>query len=129
MRNFLFAICYLLGAALSGCAPLLLATAAGAVAGYAVSRDSVTIDLDRSRDQVWAACLEEAKQQGRLKRQDRTAGRIDVRIREADVVMTLESLTASTVRVVIRARKRLLPQVGIAQRLGLGIARRAENHS
>ncbi len=110
---------------LSGCAPVLLATA-GAVAGYAVSRDSVTIDLDRSRQEVWAACLEETKSQGRLKKQDSGSGRIDARIREADVVVTLEELTGSTVRLVIRARRHLLPKVDVAQRLGIEIAKRLE---
>ena len=110
---------------LAGCAPLLLATA-GAVGGYAVSRDSVTVDLDRPREQVWAAALEETKKQGRIKREDKVNGRIDAQIKEVDVVVTLEQLTPSTVRVVIRARKHLLPQVEVAQRLGIGIARRAQ---
>ena len=109
---------------LTGCAPVLLATA-GVVVGYAVSRDSVTIDLDRPLDKIWAASLEETKQQGFLKREDRGRGRLDARIRDADVSVTLEQLTPSTVRLVIRARKHLLPQVEVAQRLGVAIARRA----
>ena len=108
---------------LSGCAPILLATA-GAVVGYAVSRDSVTLDLDRPLDRVWSACLEETKHQGTVKKQDQARGRIDAHIRRTDVVVTVDALTPSTVRVVIRARKNLLPQVEIAQRLGVGIARR-----
>ncbi len=110
---------------LSGCAPVLLATV-GAVAGYAVSKDSVTIDLDRPWERVWASCLEETKRQGRIKREDRARGRIDARIKETDVVATLEQLTPSTVRVIIRARRNLLPKVEVAQRLGIGIAQRAE---
>ena len=110
---------------LAGCAPLLLATA-GAVGGYAVSRDSVTVDLDRPRHEVWTAVLEETKRQGRIKREDSINGRIDARIKEADVVVTLEQLTPATVRVVIRARKHLLPQVDVAQRLGIGIAQRVK---
>lgn len=113
-----------LALALSGCAPVLIATA-GAVGGYAVSRDSVTLDLDRPLERVWALCLEETQGQGTIKRQDRRRDRIEARIREADVVVTVERLTDSTVRVIIRARKHLLPQVETAQRLALGIARRA----
>ncbi len=120
----LFSVFYLL-VSCAGCAPILLATA-GAVAGYAVSKDSVTIDLDRSWDRVWASCLEEAKHLGKIKREDRVKGRIDARINEADAVITLDQLTPATVRVVIRARKRLLPQVEVAQKLGIGIARRVE---
>ncbi|MBI3333290.1 MAG: DUF3568 family protein [Candidatus Omnitrophica bacterium] len=109
---------------LSGCAPILLATA-GAVAGYAVGKDKVTLDLDRPWDPVWSACAEEVKYLGgRIKKEDRSNGRLDVQVKKADVVITLEQLTPSTVRVVIRARKNLLPQLEIAQRLGVGILRR-----
>lgn len=124
LRAGLGPILLLLAFSLSGCAPVLLATA-GVVAGYAVSRDSVTIDLDRPWDKVWAASLEETKRQGLLKREDRGRGLIDARIRETDVSVTLEQLTPSTVRLVIRARRHLLPQVEVAQRLGVAIARRA----
>lgn len=117
-------ICFILTTVLlAGCAPVFLATA-GAIVGYAVSRDSVTVDLDRPLDQVWSACLEETKRQGTVKRQDQARGRIDAQIRRVDVVVTVDALTPSTVRVVIRARKNLLPQVDTAQRLGVAIARR-----
>ena len=116
---------FLLLTGLAGCAPMLLATA-GAVAGYAVSKDSVTLDMDRSWNQVWAACLEEVRYLGgRIKKEDGKDGRLDAQIKKTDVVVTLEQLTHSTVRVVIRARRNLLPQVEIAQRLGVGIAQRA----
>ena len=110
---------------LSGCAPLFLA-GIGAVAGYAVSRDSVTVDLDRPYNRAWAAALEETKRQGRLKKEDPSRGRIDARVRESDVVITLEQLTDSTVRVVVRARQKLLPKIDIAQKLGVAIARRSD---
>lgn len=116
--------CAVVAAFVAGCAPMLLMTA-GAVAGYAVSRDSVTVDLDRPIDSVWTACVEETGEQGVIKREDRPNVRLEARIQRTDVVVTLEQLTPATVRVVIRARKNLLPQAHIAQRLGIGIARRA----
>lgn len=105
-----------------GCAPFLLA--AGAVGGYAVSKDSVTVDLDRPLEQVWRAALEETKKLGTLKKENRQEGRIDALISRTDVVVTVETLTPATVRVVVRARKHLLPQVQVAQRLATGIIRR-----
>lgn len=110
--------------AASGCAPIFLVSA-GAVAGYAVSRDSVTVDIDKPRETVWKACLEETQRLGAIKKHDQPNGRIDAQIQKTDVVVTLEQLTASTVRVAIRARKNLLPQLELAQRLGFNIARRA----
>ncbi len=108
---------------LSGCAPVLLASA-GIAAGYAVSRDSVTLDFDRQKEQVWKVCVEETQRQGMVKRVDPKSGRLDAQIQQASVVLTLEQLTPATVRVVIRARKNLLPKIEVAQRLALAIARR-----
>ena len=107
---------------ISGCAPILLAS--GAAAGYAVSRDSLTLDLDRPKEHVWNVCLEETKQQGTVKRADPKEGRLEAQIQQASVVLTLEQLTPATVRVVIRARRNLLPRIDVAQRLAIGIARR-----
>ena len=123
MRRFLFfLLCIPL---ISGCAPVLLAT--GAVAGYAISRDSVVMDLDRPWDRVWKAAQEEIKQQGSLKRENPKRGRLDARIQEADVVVVLKQLTPSTVRVIVRSRKNLLPKVDVSQKVALGIQRRIEN--
>ena len=107
-----------------GCAPVLLAT--GAVAGYAVSRDSVLMELDLPRDRVWSAAREEVAERGQIKRENPERGRLDARVEEADVVVALKQLTPSTVRVVVRARKNLLPKVDVAQKVALGIQRRAE---
>ena len=105
-----------------GCAPVLIAT--GAVAGYAVSRDSVVMDLDKSWDDVWNAAQEEVGEQGQVKRENRERGRLDARIEETDVVVIIKQLTPSTVRVAVRARKYLLPKVDVAQRVALGIRER-----
>jgi hypothetical protein len=107
----------------AGCAPILL-VGAGAVAGYAVSRDAVTVDLDAPRGDVWRAAVEETKRLGgQIKKQDAGNGRLDAQIQKTDVVVTLEQLSPATVRVVIRARKNLMPQLELAQRLGVNIAR------
>ena len=107
---------------LAGCAPVLLAF--GAVGGYAISKDSVTMDLDRPMEHIWNACVEETRHQGAVKRLDPKNGRLDAQIQQASVVVTVEQLTPATVRVVIRARRNLLPRIEVAQRLAIGIARR-----
>ena len=120
--RFCLTLCTI-GAFLPGCAPLLITT--GALGGYAISRDSVTVDLDRSWDRVWEVSLRETKRQGHIKREDRENGRIDAQIQKTDVILTLQQLTPKTVRVVIHARKYLLPHVETAQRLGVAIANQA----
>lgn len=108
-----------------GCAPVLVAT--GVVAGYAISRDSVVMDLDQPWDRVWSAAQEEVTERGQVKRENSKRGRLDARIEETDVVVALKQLTPSTVRVVVRARKHLLPKVDVAQKVALGIQRRLVN--
>ncbi|MDO8730002.1 MAG: hypothetical protein Q7J69_02290 [Candidatus Omnitrophota bacterium] len=105
-----------------GCAPVLLAT--GVVAGYAISRDSVLMDLDQPWDRVWSAAQQEVTERGLVKRENPKRGRLDARVEETDVVVALKQLTPSTVRVVVRARKNLLPKVDVAQKVALGIQRR-----
>ena len=107
-----------------GCAPVLLAT--GAVAGYAISRDSVVMDMDQPWDRVWSAAQQEVAERGQVKRENPKRGRLDARVEEADVVVALKQLTPSTVRVVTRARKNLLPKVDVAQKVALGIQRRVQ---
>ena len=86
--------------------------------------DSVTMDLDEPLDRVWRAALEELRSQGSLKRENANRRRLDARIQQADVVVTLKQLTSSTVRVVVRARKNLLPKVEVAQAVSVAILRR-----
>ncbi len=107
---------------LSGCAPILLAS--GAAAGYLLGKDSVTMDLDRPREHVWSVCVEETKLQGTVKQADPKEGRVEAQIQQSSVVVTVEQLTPATVRVVVRARRNLLPKIEVAQRLIIAIARR-----
>lgn len=122
-RSPFYAIVCLVSTGLAGCAPLLMTT--GAVVGYAVSKDSVTVDLDQSWDRVWEISLRQTQRMGRIKREDRENGRIDAHIQKTDVVLILQKLTPKTVRVVIHARRYLLPHVETAQRLGVAIAHQA----
>lgn len=125
MKKFL--LLYLCLPLCGGCAPVLLAT--GAVAGYAISRDSVLLDMDHPWDRVWSATQQEVTERGQVKRENPKRGRLDARVDEADVVVALKQLTSSTVRVVVRARKNLLPKVDVAQRVALGIQKRVESGS
>ena len=122
-------LCGLLSmATLPGCAPILIA-AAGATAGYAVSRDSVVMDLDKPWTLLWGAALEETKAQGLVKREDSKRGRIEATVQEVNVVISLKQLTASTIRVKVRARKLLMPKVEVAQQLAVAIVQRAEQRA
>ena len=121
MRSLLIGL--LLGVGLTGCAAVVL-VGAGAVAGYAVSRDHVELTVERPYDQVWAAALDETKHSGLLKDVNRDTGRIEATNQGTHIEVTLERITETAVKVVVKARKHLLPQIDTAQRLAGRLARR-----
>ena len=123
MRTRGLLIGLLLGVGLTGCAAVVL-VGAGAVAGYAVSRDHVELTVERPYDQVWAAALDETKHSGLLKDVNRDTGRIEATNQGTHIEVTLERITETAVKVVVKARKHMLPQIDTAQRLAGRLARR-----
>ena len=106
----------------TGCAAVVLG--AGAVAGYAVSRDHVELMVERPFDQVWLAALEETKRAGLLKDVNKDTGRIEAVSQGTHITVTLEPVSETTIKVLVRARKHLLPTIEVAQRLATRLARR-----
>jgi len=98
---------------LSGCAVLLLG--AGAAAGYAVGKDSVRNSFDLSQDFVYQQSLAVAKQTGLVTLQDAAHGRIEAKVVNANVTITVKPLTKQTVQLKVRARNAfLMPQLDVA---------------
>jgi len=108
---------------MAGCAAAALMSV-GAVAGYAISRDRVELTVERPYAAVWTACLEETKRFGRLQEIDERLGQIQALSQGTHVVITLERVTEASVKIVVKARRHLLPQIDVAQRLATRIARR-----
>ncbi len=101
---------------LSGCAPLLVG--AGAVGGYALSRDSVIDYVDNSKEAVYEEALTVAKKMGEVALEAPKQGVIQARIEQADVKITVRQLTPQTVELRVRARNKfLMPKVNVAQRV------------
>ena len=102
--------------AFSGCAALLIG--AGAVGGYAVSRDSVIANLEKSKEAVYRKSLEVANKAGQVTLEDARRGIIELTTPEAvKVRITLKQLTTRTVELRVKARKNMLPKVDVAQDL------------
>ena len=100
----------------SGCAALLIG--AGAVGGYAVGRDSVVANLEKSKEAVYRKSLEVANKAGQVTLEDAKRGLIELTTPEAvKVRITLKQLTSRTVELRVKARKNMLPKVDVAQDL------------
>ena len=110
----------------AGCpaAPFLLLAGAGGVAGYAVSKDMVELTVEQPYDKVWDVALDETKRTGLLKDVNQETGRIEATYQGTHIVVTLERVTETAVKVVVKARKHMLPQIDLAQRLASRVARR-----
>lgn len=111
------------GAWLSGCAAVAL-VGVGSVVGYAVSKDAVELTVEQPYAKVWSVALDETKHAGVLKDLNEDLGRIEATYQGTHIVVTLERVTETAVKIVVKARKHMLPKIDVAQRLANRMARR-----
>lgn len=102
---------------ISGCAPLIIGGAVGALGAYAVSKDTIQGDTDKPYDSLWESAVSVAASKGAIKKEDRARGYIDLKDNSSQVYIRLIRLTRSTVRIRISARKYHLPNLGLAQEI------------
>lgn len=101
---------------LSGCLPaIIVGGAIGAVGGYAVSKDTIQGETDKSYDVLWNSASTIARIRGKVKVEDAVKGRIELEAESSRVYITLDRLTQSTTRVRVKARKYHLPNMTLAQ--------------
>ncbi len=109
---------------LCGCVLVPIAlVGGGVVGGMAISEDTVQTEFDRSYDEVWAASLDVLEKAGGIETKDKEIGRIEAYVPKSKVTIKVEQLTASTVRVQVKARKvaRVLPDIKTAHRIAYRI--------
>jgi hypothetical protein len=98
-----------------GCAPLIIGAAVGAVGGYAVSKDTIQGETDRTYDALWNSALMVSRIRGTVKLEDYSKGYIELDIKPSKVWIRLIKLTQATTRIRVSARKYHLPDFGLAQ--------------
>jgi len=117
------------GLAAGGCLAVAAGAAVGAGVVYAAGEDSSEVYLDRSRDEVFDACVAELEAQGSVEVRDRQDSRIEGTVDGASVVVRLERPSRSLIRVNVRARKHvagITPAPRIAERVASGVVSRLE---
>jgi len=116
-------ICFLCGCFL---VPVAL-VGGGIVGGIAISEDTVQNEFDCAYDKVWDASVDALDKAGGIESKDKEAGRIVGYARKSKVTIAVEQLTASTVRIQVKARKTagVVPDIktadSIAHRISLGL--------
>jgi len=94
------------------------------VGGMAIGEDTVQTEFDRSYDEVWNASVKVADKAGAIETKDKEAGTIRAFVPKSKVTITVERLTASTVRIQVKARKSagVLPDINMSHRIAYRIA-------
>lgn len=111
---------------ISGCAPLIVGGAVGALGGYAVSKDTIGGETDKSYDSLWNSALMIGRIRGQIKNEDMTKGYIELEVESSRVYIRLIRLTAATTRLRVSARKYHLPNLGLAQDIFVKIMEEAK---
>ena len=100
----------------AGCvAPIILAVGAGAVGGYAVSRDTFEGVTVKSQDEIWDAAHKVLTIMGTLEEDNRRIGQMTARVSDARVTVTTVSISLTTTKIRIKARRGIFPRIGTAQ--------------
>ena len=101
---------------LQGCAAVLLGTA-GVLGGMAISEDTVQSEIEAGYRKVWNVTLDELGRMGTIRMEDDRGGRIEAKVKNSEVVATLEQATEKVVRLKVKSRKRLLPNVKLSHEI------------
>lgn len=110
---------------ISGCAPLLIGGAVGALGGYAINRDTIQSETDIDYEQLWNAAISIVRMRGEPKFEDYVKGYISAEMESSRVWVRLIRLTKVTTRLRISARKYHFPNLGLAQDLFVRIMEEA----
>lgn len=109
-----------------GCAPLIIGGAAGALGAYAVGKDTIQGDTDKSYEALWNSAVRVARARGTLKQEDASKGYIEMEDNASRVYIRLLRLTRATVRIRVSARKYYLPNAELAQDMFVKIMEEAK---
>lgn len=105
------AITVLLG--FTGCTPIVFV--AGAVGGYAISRDTFEGVSAHALDELWDASNKVVSIMGTISDSDKSKYQIIGRVNGTDIVLTLYPVNLTTTKIRIKARRLMLPRVSVAQ--------------
>jgi hypothetical protein len=111
---------------LTGCVPLIIGGAAGALGACAVSKDTIQGESDKSYDSLWNTALMIAGSRGTIKQEDSSRGYIELESGNSLAHIRLIRLTRTTTRLRVSARKYHLPDLNLAQDIFVKIMEQAQ---
>lgn len=122
-RIWLMPVLAILVVSLSGCIYLAVG-GLGALGGYAVSPDTVEGEMQVSYDVAWDHAVEVVAIMGMIQFKDYKLGRIEAKVNNAAVFVDLTQISSSWIRMRVKARKNMLPNIRTAQNIWVKIKHR-----
>jgi hypothetical protein len=107
-----------------GCVPILVG--AGAMGGYAVTKDTISGETDIPYDDLWSSALKVSRIRGTIRQEGVTEGYIKLAVESGFVWIKLIKLTQATTRLKVSARKYHFPNISLAQDMYLKIMEEAK---
>lgn len=107
----------------SGCI-YVLAGGVGALGGYAISPDTVEGESESSYDTAWDSATEVLGIMGTVNSKNYKLGTIDATVDGSKVTMDVSQVSSSDVRLRIKARKNMLPNIKVAQDVFVKVKKR-----
>lgn len=116
MRKFInLIIVFFMLISVAGCVPLIIGAAAGGLGAYAISRDTVQGDSDKSYEALWESAVRVSGMRGIIQQENSSTGYIELSAESSKVWIRLIRLTQATTRIKISARKFNFPNMELAQ--------------
>ena len=122
MRHLFIAVLFSL--VLSGCAAVLVG--AGAAGGYAIGPDYVQGETDKDFSGIYNSALDVAGIMGVIqsKYSSPAVGKIRAKVENSSLEISIERLTRHTLRLKVKSRKNLMPNIALAQKVYNNILQR-----
>ena len=102
---------------LSGCAAMLVG--AGAAGGYAIGKDYIQGESDKNFESVYNSAVNIAGILGIIQSQfsNPSIAKIKARVESGTLEINIERLTRQTLRLKVKSRKNLMPNIELAQKV------------
>ncbi|MFC1646124.1 DUF3568 family protein [Candidatus Omnitrophota bacterium] len=114
-------ICCLL---FSGC--FFLVVGVGALGGYAISNDTIQGETAKTFNSVWASAQNVLSTMGNIVTEYKKNGEIEADISPSYVKLKVEEITPKAVRLRVSARRYMLPNISLAQKIYIKIIEKAK---
>lgn len=105
-----------LAVSLCGCVPMVfVAVGAGAIGGYAVSRDTFEGVSAKGQDEIWDAANHILVIMGEVRNNDRKNGTINAVVSGVSVTVSVIPVSLTATKLRVKARKSIFPRIAVSQ--------------